>query len=146
DVTLSQLDGRYVRTLSHYQKIVQQRNSLLRAWRERRRPLRGAEDELAFWDRELSIAGAYVLRERLRAVAELSTLAGPIFCPVTAGDVPLAVGYQSSVAGLADPPDERQIEQAFLDHLRRLRDDELGRGQTLIGPHRDDLLLDVGGV
>ncbi|HEX5692032.1 MAG TPA: AAA family ATPase, partial [Roseiflexaceae bacterium] len=36
DVTLSQLDGRYVRTLSHYQKVVQQRNSLLRAWRERR--------------------------------------------------------------------------------------------------------------
>src|ERR687887_600144 len=94
DVTLSQLDGRYVRTLSHYQKVVQQRNSLLRAWRERRRPLRGADDELAFWDRELTLAGGYVLRERMAAVAELNSLIGPIFCQVTAGDLPLIATYQ----------------------------------------------------
>jgi DNA replication and repair protein RecF len=146
DVTLSQLDGRYVRTLSHYQKVVQQRNSLLRAWRERRRPLRGADDELAFWDRELALAGAYVLRERLAAVAELNGLFGPIFRQVTAGDHALAGVYVSSVAGLEGVPDDRAIEQAFLAHLLRLRDDEIGRGQTLIGPHRDDLSLTMNGV
>lgn len=146
DVTLSQLNGRYVRTLSHYQKVVQQRNSLLRAWRERRRPQRGADDELAFWDRELTLAGAYVLRERMLAVAELNVLIGPIFCQVTAGDVPLRATYQSSVAGLEGAPDERTIEAAFLAHLARIRDDEIGRGQTLIGPHRDDLLLAMGQI
>jgi DNA replication and repair protein RecF len=146
DVTLSQIDGRYVRTLSHYNKVVQSRNSLLRAWRERRRPARSAEDELAFWDRELAIAGAYVLRERLRAVAELNTLAGPIFCRVTAGSIPLIVRYQASVPEVAETQDERQIEQAFLSHLARMRDDELGRGQTLVGPHRDDLLLSIGEI
>jgi DNA replication and repair protein RecF len=146
DVTLSQLDGRYVRTLSHYQKVVQQRNSLLRAWRERRRPQRSAADELAFWDRELSLSGAYVLRERMAAVAELNTLIGPIFCQVTAGTRPLIATYQSSVAALEGTPDERTIESAFVAHLNRIRDDEIGRGQTLIGPHRDDLLLTMGGV
>jgi DNA replication and repair protein RecF len=146
DVTLSQLDGRYVRTLSHYQKVVQQRNSLLRAWRERRRPQRSAADELAFWDRELSLSGAYVLRERMAAVAELNTLIGPIFCQVTAGTKPLIAMYQSSVAALEGTPDERTIERAFVAHLERIRDDEIGRGQTLIGPHRDDLLLTMGGV
>jgi DNA replication and repair protein RecF len=146
DVTLSQLNGRYVRTLSHYQKVVQQRNSLLRAWRERRRPLRGADDELAFWDRELALAGSYVLRERMAAVAELNTLIGPIFCRVTAGNTPLLAAYQSSVAGITGTPDERTIEAAFLAHLVRLRDDEIGRGQTLIGPHRDDLLLTMGSM
>lgn len=146
DVTLSQLNGRYVRTLSHYQKVVQQRNSLLRGWRERRRPMRGADDELAFWDRELTLAGAYVLRERMLAVAELNTLIGPIFQQVTAGDTPLLAAYQSTVAGLSGTPDERAIEAAFLAHLTRLRDDEIGRGQTLIGPHRDDLLLTMGQV
>ena len=146
DVTLSQLDGRYVRTLSHYQKVVQQRNSLLRAWRERRRPQRAAADELAFWDRELSLSGAYVLRERLAAVAELNTLIGPIFCQVTGGTRPLIATYQSSVAALEGTPDERTIEAAFVAHLERIRDDEIGRGQTLIGPHRDDLLLTMGGV
>jgi DNA replication and repair protein RecF len=146
DVTLSQLVGRYVRTLSHYQKVVQQRNSLLRAWRERKRPQRAAADELAFWDRELSLSGAYVLRERMAAVAELNTLIGPIFCQVTAGTRPLVATYQSSVAALEGVPDERAIESAFLAHLDRIRDDEIGRGQTLIGPHRDDLLLTMGGV
>jgi DNA replication and repair protein RecF len=146
DVTLSQLDGRYVRTLSHYQKVVQQRNSLLRSWREGRRPVRGANDELAFWDRELALSGAYVLRERLAAVAELNGLAGPIFCQVTAGAHPLVTTYQSSVAGLTGTPDDRTIEQAFLAQLLRLRDDEIGRGQTLIGPHRDDLELTMNGV
>jgi DNA replication and repair protein RecF len=146
DVTLSQLDGRYVRTLSHYQKVVQQRNSLLRAWRERRRPQRSAADELAFWDRELSLSGAYVLRERMAAVAELNTLIGPIFCRVTGGTKPLIATYQSSVAALEATPDERTIESAFMAHLERIRDDEIGRGQTLIGPHRDDLLLTMGGI
>ena len=146
DVTLSQLDGRYVRTLSHYQKVVQQRNSLLRAWRERRRPLRGADDELAFWDRELALSGAYVLRERLAAVADLNGLIGPIFCEVTAGSHPLVATYLSSVAGLEGVPEERAVEQAFQAHLLRLRDDEIGRGQTLIGPHRDDLSLTMNGV
>jgi DNA replication and repair protein RecF len=146
DVTLSQLDGRYVRTLSHYNKVVQQRNSLLRAWRERRRPQRGAADELAFWDRELSLSGAYVLRERRRAVDELNTLIGPIFLRVTAGAQPLVAAYQSSVAGLDRAPDERAIEMAFVAHLERIRDDEIGRGQTLIGPHRDDIVLAMGSV
>jgi DNA replication and repair protein RecF len=146
DVTLSQLDGRYVRTLSHYQKVVQQRNSLLRAWRERRRPLRGADDELAFWDRELALSGAYVLHERMAAAADLNQLVGPIFRDVTAGPHPLIGTYSSSVAGLEGVPDERTIEQAFVAHLLRLRDDEIGRGQTLIGPHRDDLILTMNGM
>jgi DNA replication and repair protein RecF len=146
DVTLSQIDGRYVRTLAHYQKVVQQRNSLLRAWREGRRPLRYADDELAFWDRELSMAGTYLLHERLLAVVDLNALAGPLYCQMSGGDTPLALAYQSSVAGIDPAGDSRAIEQAFLAHLVRLRDDEIGRGQTLIGPHRDDLLIAVGGI
>ncbi len=146
DVTLSQIDGRYVRTLAHYQKVVQQRNSLLRAWREGRRPLRYADDELAFWDRELAMAGAYLLRERLLAVVDLNALTGPLYCRMSGGDTPLTLTYQSSVAGVDPAADSRALEQAFLAHLARLRDDEIGRGQTLIGPHRDDVLIAAGGV
>ncbi|HMO58851.1 MAG TPA: DNA replication and repair protein RecF, partial [Roseiflexaceae bacterium] len=146
DVTLSQIDGRYVRTLSHYNKVVQQRNSLLRAWREGRRPVRAASDELAFWDRELAIAGSYILFERHAAIGELNQLAGPIYQRVTNRDAPLQIHYQSSVAGISGGMATPAIEKVFVAHLERLRDDEIGRGQTLIGPHRDDLLLDVGGV
>jgi DNA replication and repair protein RecF len=126
--------------------VVQQRNSLLRAWRDGRRPLRYAGDELAFWDRELAMAGAYLLRERLRAVVDLNALAGPLYCRMSGSDTPLVVTYQSSVAGVDPASDSRMIEQAFLAHLAHLRDDEIGRGQTLIGPHRDDLLITIDNI
>lgn len=146
DVTLSQLDGRYVRTLSHYNKVVQQRNSLLRSWREGRRPLRAVNDELGFWNRELALSGSYVLRERLRAVAELNTLIARIFCKITTGEHPLVATYQSTIPNINAAMSDRLIGEAFEAHLERMRDDEIGRGQTLVGPHRDDLLLTVNTV
>lgn len=145
DITLSQIDPHYVRTLAHYQKLVQQRNSLLRSWRERRRPPRAVDDELAYWDQELSAAGGYVLAERLRAVAELNQIAGPLFCAISGGETPLTVTYQPSLelGGLADSGGlAARIGQA----LRATRREELARGQTLIGPHRDDLAFTVGTV
>jgi DNA replication and repair protein RecF len=143
DVTLSQLDGRYVRTLSHYNKVVQQRNSLLRSWREGRRPLRAVNDELGFWNRELALSGSYVLRERLRAVADLNVLIAQIFREITSGDHPLVATYQSTIPDITADMSDRLIGEAFEAHLERMRDDEIGRGQTLVGPHRDDLLLTV---
>jgi DNA replication and repair protein RecF len=145
DVTLSQLDGRYVRTLSHYGKVLQQRNSLLRAWRERRRPVRSADDELAFWDKEMVTAGSYILAERLGAVEQLNGLAGPLFPSITGGGQNLAITYQASI-DLQSATSELEIADLMTAQLRALRRDELARGQTLIGPHRDDLLFTVGDV
>ncbi|MBC8076212.1 MAG: DNA replication and repair protein RecF, partial [Chloroflexales bacterium] len=145
DVTLSQLDGRYVRTLSHYAKVLQQRNSILRAWRERRRPVRSADDELAFWDNELVTAGSYILAERLRAVEQLNDLAGPLFPAIIGGGPNLAITYQASF-DLQTATSELEIAAQLSAQLRALRRDELARGQTLIGPHRDDLLFTVGDV
>jgi DNA replication and repair protein RecF len=146
DVTLSQLDGRYVRTLSHYNKVVQQRNSLLRSWREGRRPLRAVNDEIGFWNRELALSGSYVLRERLRAVADLNVLIAQIFREITSGDHPLVATYQSTIPNITADMSDRLIGEAFEAHLERMRDDEIGRGQTLVGPHRDDLLLTVNTI
>jgi DNA replication and repair protein RecF len=145
DITLSQIEPRYVRTLSRYNRLVQQRNSLLRAWRERRRPLRGVDDELAYWDRELSTAGGYLLAERLRAIADLNALVGPIFCDITGAAEPLAVRYRPGCE-TADATSANDLARCLADHLRHLRPDELQRGQTLVGPHRDDILFTVGAV
>jgi len=145
DITLSQLDPHYVRTLAQYQKLVQQRNSLLRAWRERRRPPRAVDDELAYWDQELAAAGGYILAERLRAVAELNTIAGPLFMSISGGDTPLTITYQPSLP-LGELRDAGGLAQRLAQELHALRRDELARGQTLIGPHRDDLAFTVGEV
>jgi DNA replication and repair protein RecF len=142
DITLSQLDSRYVRTLAQYNKLVQQRNSMLRAWREQRRPLRAVDQELDYWDRKLAAAGGYILAERLRAITELGTVVGPIFRDIIGETQLLDIRYQSGFEiGEATQPDD--IAQRMLAALHALRRDELGRGQTLIGPHRDDLLFTV---
>lgn len=145
DITLSQLDPHYVRTLGQYNKLVQQRNSLLRAWRERRRPQRGIDDELGYWDRELAATGGYVLAERLRAVHDLGRLVGPIFQAITSGTQPLELSYQPSYE-LQSARDAGGLARRMEEQLQATRRDELARGQTLIGPHRDDLLFTVGAV
>lgn len=145
DITLSQLDPHYVRTLAHYQKIAQQRNSLLRSWRERRRPPRAVDDELAYWDQELSAAGGYILSERLRAVRELNAITGPLFQAISGGPTPLAITYQPSLE-LGESSDSGGLAQRLAQGLRASRREELARGQTLLGPHRDDLAFTVGAV
>lgn len=140
DITLSQINPQYLRTLAHYHKLVQQRNSLLRSWRDRRRPRRAVDDELEYWDQELATAGGYLLAERLRAVDDLTMLVGPIFQDITGGDQPLQIAYRASFE-LERTTDARGLAQHLSSHLRALREDELQRGQTLIGPHRDDLLF-----
>lgn len=145
DITLSQLDATYVRTLAHYQKIVQQRNSLLRTWRERRRPQRTVDDELAFWDHELATSGAYLLAERLRAVADLHTLVGPLYQLISGSSDPLTIDYLPSLE-LDLSWDVASLEQQLTAGLHAMRADELARGQTLLGPHRDDLAFRVGRV
>ncbi len=159
DITLSQTNAAYVRNLSHYNKLVQQRNSMLRAWREQRRPLRAVETELAYWDEQLSTSGGAILAGRLRAVVELNTLVAPIFNDIVGETRPLEITYQpsfdmpadmsampASTGDTAAPPDAKTLAQAMLGHLRTLRRDELQRGQTLIGPHRDDLLFRAAGI
>ncbi|WP_298815638.1 DNA replication/repair protein RecF [Chloroflexus sp.] len=145
DITLSQLDPHYVRALAYYQKLLLQRNSLLRAWREQRRPLRNLDAELAYWDQELAAAGGYVLAERLRAVVELSALAGPLFRAISGSEHELQIEYIAScpvdtardTGGLAE-----QLRLAFVSQ----RSEEVTRGQTLCGPHRDDLIFRVAGI
>ncbi len=151
DITLSQLDPRYMRTLSRYNRLVQQRNSMLRAWREQRRPLRAVEEELGFWDHELSTSAASLLAARLRLIDDLNLRAGPLYQSITGGSVPLHLGYQSSLTTSTThedstppiPHDASTLEQRITAALRARRRDEVQRGQTLVGIHRDDLLFRV---
>ena len=145
DITLSQLDRHYVRTLAHYQKVVQQRNSMLRAWRERRRPTKAIDNELGYWDNELCQSGGYLLHERQQAVAALNEIVGPLFSTISGGSPPLLIEYQAS-CDLAEASSPSALSSQLSAALRSQRNEELARGQTLIGPHRDDLLFNVNGI
>jgi DNA replication and repair protein RecF len=152
DITISQIDPHYVRTLQTYQKVVLQRNSLLRSLAERgRRP--GADldgDQLTYWDEELVRHGAYLLRRRLEVVGHLNRLADGLHARLAGTGEALEVLYRSTVTDETMPatelPDEETVRERYAERLRAGRGEELRRAVTLAGPHRDDISFTVGGV
>jgi DNA replication and repair protein RecF len=144
DVMLSQIDGRYVRALADYNKVLQQRNALLRTWREGRRPRPDeARRQLQFWNTQLTANGAYIIAERQRAVLDLARLATPIHQDISGVAHRLEVAYNGTIEG---PPDRRRLQEQFEQRLEQGLRDELDRGQTLVGPHRDDTTSRLDGV
>ncbi|HEX6287790.1 MAG TPA: DNA replication/repair protein RecF [Herpetosiphonaceae bacterium] len=146
DVMLSQLDGRYVRALAEYNKAVLQRNALLRSWREhrqRRLSLDEARRQLQFWDKQLAANGAYIIAERQLAMQQIAGLGAPIHQEIAGVPQQLRISYVGSIDG---PDDRAGLQQSFLASLDRGLREELDRGQTLIGPHRDDVVCSLDEV
>ena len=137
DVLLAQVSRRYVQALSRYQRVLAQRNTLLRALRERR----AGEEELTFWDDALVKEGAAVLGERWSSMAALGESTSSAFERLSSQDA-LSVAYVGTAAEPEDGDGERTLREA----LRASREQERVRGMTLVGPHRDDLQLLLNGV
>ncbi|HSH77588.1 MAG TPA: DNA replication/repair protein RecF [Herpetosiphonaceae bacterium] len=145
DVMLSQLDGRYVRALSEYGKVLVQRNALLRSWRDGRRPRpEEARRQLHPWDKQLTTTGVYVLVERQRAVRELNEEARPIHAEISGDPAPLRLAYLSTI--LSNVQEKVELLLAFQSQLEAGLREEIERGQTLIGPHRDDAQFSLGDI
>ncbi len=136
DIMLAQLGGRYVQSLQRYQRVLMQRNALLRAIREGR----ANDNELGYWDVSLCTEGAAVLGARYDAMGRLAPLVAEAFDRLEAVDS-LGVTYAATV-----PFDERPTAETFAVALGGVRSAERGAGMTLVGPHRDDLKITMNGV
>ena len=151
DLTLSQLDGRYVRAAQRYARVLQQRNSLLRRLAERR----GRPDELDFWDEELAQAGSVLLADRARSIDRLAADAARRYAELAPGDAPLRPCYRPALPGplaaalLAAGGDGAGagdwLSGAFREALAERRREDVAAGVTRIGPHRDDVAFLLGG-
>jgi DNA replication and repair protein RecF len=143
DVTLCQIDVGYCRALSRYNRVVAQRNALLRQVREGRVSGREAQAERGAWDEQLVRLGAVVLARRIEAVADLARLAGDLHPALTGGNEALSITYRSTLdewaAAHAEWEDAATLEERYREALRNAARDEARRGVTLVGPHRDDL-------
>jgi DNA replication and repair protein RecF len=154
DAMLCQIEPHYCRALSQYNKVLEQRNSLLRQLRERG----GSPDQLDFWDDRLTASGAEIIARRQQAIIELEALAQPVHETLSNGQERLRLRYvpsfdprqpqpngQQMLTGLDLPPpisipqEATPTQEAFLTRLRSQRREEIQRGLTLSGPHRDDL-------
>lgn len=140
DQEICQLDGRYYTLIHQYQKVLQQRNNLLKAVAYHR----AKDSELAVWDEQLVRYGAPVIYKRLQFLKILVPLARRMQKELTDQDEVFNVTYQSSL-GPVGALEQAAIAETFERMLAVGRGDELRRGVTLWGPHRDDLIFYLNG-
>jgi DNA replication and repair protein RecF len=137
---------RYAGVRADYDRVVKQRNALLRTAYLTRKVggTRGQDlSTLAVWDAHLARHGAELLAGRLELVSALGPHLSKGYDAVAAGRGAATISYQSS---LGDPltADRPSLESALLAALAERRAAEVERGVTLVGPHRDDLALTLG--
>ncbi len=135
---------------SDYDKVLRQRNALLKnAGQDRRRPSEYFESTLAVWDDQLVRLGAEITAVRAAMVTSLRPLVAQAYAEVAkdAARSEALVDYVPSVpltGELEGDLDREGLAASFQEALTMRRREELARGVTLVGPHRDELSLAVG--
>lgn len=133
---------------SDYDRVLKQRNALLKNAKLSGRWTEEHDHTLGVWDEHLARAGARVLNGRLHV---LRLLAGPLtesYADLAEGRKSAGFSYESTVPAAAGQhqrvPDEQDLYAGLLAELESVRQRERDRGVTLVGPHRDDLALTLG--
>ncbi|OEJ32796.1 DNA replication/repair protein RecF [Streptomyces subrutilus] len=134
---------------SDYERVLKQRNTLLKSAAMARRHGGRSMDlsTLDVWDQHLARVGAELLAQRLDLIATLLPLADKAYEQLAPGGGPLGLAYRSSAGEPVDSGSARSREalyEVLLAALAEVRRQEIERGVTLVGPHRDDLLLRLG--
>jgi DNA replication and repair protein RecF len=158
NLALAQVVPGYSQALSDYQQALTQRNALLKLLAERG----GDASQLTFWDNTLSERGAMLIYNRIAASQEIDQLAARIHSRLTDNQEVLQVVYHPAYDPLPQPEGQfalpmhilinragvglDQIRSGFLGRLAAVRGEEIARGMTTIGPHRDDLRFLSNGI
>jgi DNA replication and repair protein RecF len=154
DELLVLLSPRLSGILSDYDRVLRQRNTLLKSARTSGVGV-GQLSTLDIWDERLTALGSEIIRARAKLVEELSPHVAEAYRTIAGAEHTASIAPVLSVFG-ADPENDRvehpttetleNLEAAFRDALAVKRRAELERGVTLLGPHRDDLLLVLNGL
>ena len=158
DLALAQVTPGYTETLAGYNRVLEQRNALLKQLADHS----GDVDQLTYWDEQLAGLGARLIHARIQAVQEMEALAVLIHRDLTQGREILRLNYHPAYDPLPatggqyklklDDPRDRsiftleQIQKGYMAALQQLRREEIARGVTTTGPHRDELRFLSNGV
>ncbi len=164
NVTLCQTNSTYCHALSKYEKVLRQRNALLKGLQEQmQRGQRPDASQLEYWDEQLATAGAAIVAGRYRLVRELERRAQQVHSDLSGAGEHLRLRYepgfdatpapQGQLAfGVSDlgasalpklPPAE--IAAQFREELAQRRREEIKRGMTTLGPQRDEIRFLING-
>ncbi|MGW0772994.1 DNA replication/repair protein RecF [Streptomyces sp. NPDC054802] len=131
---------------SDYERVLKQRNTLLKsAAMARRHGGRGMDlSTLDVWDQHLARAGAEVTAQRLDLIAALQPLADKAYEALAPGGGPVLLEYRSSAGPAGESHAREVLAEQLTAALAEVRKQEIERGVTLVGPHRDELVLKLG--
>jgi DNA replication and repair protein RecF len=131
---LSQIDPAHARELTRYGHLLDQRNALLRAVRDGRQ----AATDLDYWTRSLAESGAAIMVDRQRRLLELQPVAAAFHRELTDDRERLDLRYRPAGVRIGEAPVELVAAQ-LRAAMEEARDEEIARGQTAVGPQRDDV-------
>jgi len=136
NLALSQVSGKHLRALQRYNRVLLQRNQVLRLVRERRQPATALEP----WTEQMLDWGAQILHARLRMLREMEACLSRIFRDLAGGSETLKVMYRSPVCSndCETTPATDEIEATFRERQGQLASREIEQAVSLLGPHRDD--------
>jgi DNA replication and repair protein RecF len=142
----SQVSPSHMRALQRYNRVLLQRNQVLRLVREHRQPPASLEP----WTEQMVEWGVQVLRQRLTMLHQVDGRLEHIFRELAGTSETLRVVYRSTacdqdVASAASPQLD-QLHAAFREHQERLKAREIDQAVSLVGPHRDDFTFVLDGV
>jgi len=158
NMAMSQAIPNFVKLLIEYRRIVTQRNALLKQIGDR------GDDrgQLSYWDEKLASTGAKLIHDRIRTIQELERIAANIHRDLSGNQEVLRLSYQPAFDPLEEDKFQHslsidtsvdrsgisldEIRNGFMRALSKIRAEEISRGATTIGPHRDELCFLCNGI
>lgn len=140
DMEIGQVQPGYLYTLQQYGKVLQQRNNYLKT----ARPGDMNQNMLDVWNMQLAEHGVKIMKKRKHFIQKLQIYAEEIHSGITKGAEQLRIEYRPSFDTDALQEESVLFEQ-FMIKLSQVKDGEIRRGVTLVGPHRDDLTFFING-
>lgn len=141
DMEIGQVQPSYLYHLQQYQKLLVQRNNLLKQmWDDK---TSGTKMMLEIFNEQLVEHGVKIVKKRKQYLKKLQVWAEQIHAGITNGQEQLVIGYQPSFT--ADGEDDAVLLEQYMIKLNQMHIQEVRRGMTLVGPHRDDLTFFING-
>ncbi|WP_373876583.1 DNA replication/repair protein RecF [Paenibacillus spongiae] len=140
DMEIGQVQPGYLHTLGQYAKVLVQRNNYLKS----ASPGGVQQAMLDVWNAQLADYGVKIMKKRQSFIHKLQRWAQQIHSGITAGAEELTILYRPSFETGALEEESVLFDQ-FMIRLNQVKDQELRRGMTLVGPHRDDISFFING-
>lgn len=134
DIELCKLNKKYYYNLVQYNKVLDERNTVLKKWKEINNEIMDVYDE------QISNYGSYILMERYNYIQKLKTMGYKIHKEITSGNEDIELFYITSVK------DIKKSKEELLNNLIMNRKKDFDKKTTSVGPHRDDFSIRINGI